>query len=166
MTPPHLLNVKHNYFCIYHTNAVAFIQKWHFFSLFFPGPPRADVASIQEKLHLGQNLKLTCPIQGDPTPLFEWFKVSHTHHGSLFYLLLWILTENWPIFHFKILQSSIWYSGLLGWWDRSLIDQGSDVPSTYYFFHISWKILWKNHLNSSFIFLYLYKNKNTDFWVL
>jgi len=45
-------------------------------------PPRADVASIQEKLHLGQNLKLTCPIQGDPTPLFEWFKdgekIDHT----------------------------------------------------------------------------------------
>ena len=77
-------------------------KNYNFFSLFFPGPPRADVASIQEKLHLGQNLKLTCPIQGDPTPLFEWFKVSHTHHGSLFCLLLDILTENWPIFHLML----------------------------------------------------------------
>ena len=84
----------------YQTIADASVQKLHFSSLFFPGPPRADVASIQEKLHLGQNLKLTCPIQGDPTPLFEWFKVSHTHHGSLFCLLLGILTENRPIFHF------------------------------------------------------------------
>jgi len=45
-------------------------------------PPRADVGSIQEKVHLGHNLKLTCPIQGDPTPLFEWFKdgekIDHT----------------------------------------------------------------------------------------
>ena len=91
MTPPHLLYVKHNSFI---KLLMVLLCKNCIIFLFFPGPPRADVASIQEKLHLGQNLKLTCPIQGDPTPLFEWFKVSHTHHGSLFYLLLCVLTDN------------------------------------------------------------------------
>ena len=40
------------------------------------GPPRAEINSMQEKVNLGQNIKLNCPITGIPTPLYEWYKVS------------------------------------------------------------------------------------------
>ena len=49
-----------------------------FFS-FFSGPPRASVTALTEKVDVGQTVKLTCPIQGTPTPMFEWFKVKHTN---------------------------------------------------------------------------------------
>ena len=40
------------------------------------GPPRAEINSMQEKVNLGQNIKLNCPITGIPTPLYEWYKAS------------------------------------------------------------------------------------------
>ena len=45
----------------------------------FSGPPRASVTALTEKVDVGQTAKLTCPIQGTPTPMFEWFKVKHTN---------------------------------------------------------------------------------------
>ena len=35
--------------------------------------------------------------------------------------------------YLKIRQSSIWYAGLLGRWDKQLINQAFDVPSIIFF---------------------------------
>ena len=44
------------------------------------GPPKAEINSMQEKVNLGQNIKLNCPITGIPTPLYEWYKVSRLYN--------------------------------------------------------------------------------------
>jgi hypothetical protein len=49
--------------------------------------------------------------------------------------------------NYKIQQSSIYYDGLLGRWDKQLINQASDVSSITSFFIISCKILSKNRFN-------------------
>ena len=53
----------------------------------------------------------------------------------------------------KIRQSSIYYPGSLGCWDKWLIDQVSDVLIIILFFIISCKILCKNCFNLFFYFL-------------
>ena len=54
------------------------------------GPPRAEINSMQEKVNLGQNIKLNCPITGIPTPLYEWYKVSkyNLNENKLFFNFL------------------------------------------------------------------------------
>ena len=51
----------------------------------------------------------------------------------------------------KIRQSTIYYAGLLGRWDKGIVAQESDVPSI-----ISY-ILFIDTQNSLFLFLYFYK---------
>ena len=55
----------------------------------------------------------------------------------------------------KIQQSSIGYTGLLGRWDKWLIDQASDAPSMIFFTIVSCKVLCKNCFN---IFSYFFHN--------
>ena len=55
----------------------------------------------------------------------------------------------------KIRQSSIWYAGPLGWWDKRLIVQASDVPSI--FFHN----FLQNSLQKSFQFIFSFFYKFT-----
>ena len=37
----------------------------------------------------------------------------------------------------EIRQSTIYYAGSLGRWDKRLVDQASDIPSIFFFFIIS-----------------------------
>ena len=65
----------------------------------------------------------------------------------------------------EIRQSSIEYAGLMGRWDKQLINQVSDVPSIISFFIISCEILCKNRFNLC-IFLFFHnltKTKNKEF---
>jgi hypothetical protein len=55
---------------------------------------------------------------------------------------------------FEIHQSTIYYAGLLGRWNKRIVDQASDIPSIIIFFMISCKILCKNPFN---LFFYLFK---------
>ena len=55
---------------------------------------------------------------------------------------------------FKIRQSTIYYAGLIGGWDKRIVDHESDVPSTIFF------ILFTDLGHSKhfiFIFVILYK---------
>ena len=51
----------------------------------------------------------------------------------------------------KIRQSTIWYAGLLGRWDKWLVDQASDVPSIFFFHNFL-----QNSFQRSFQFIYFY----------
>ena len=51
---------------------------------------------------------------------------------------------------FEIRQSTIYYAGLLGRWDKRIVDQESDVPSIIFFILF---IDWGN--SNLFIFIYV-----------
>ncbi len=48
----------------------------NFIFVFVSGPPRADVKVLKKIGHLGENIRLQCPIEGFPPPIFEWTKVN------------------------------------------------------------------------------------------
>ena len=57
----------------------------------------------------------------------------------------------------KVRQSTIYYAGLLGQWDKQIVDQESDVPSIIFFFHD----FLQNSLQKSFQFFLLFFYKIT-----
>ena len=59
----------------------------------------------------------------------------------------------------KIRQSTIYYTGLLGRWDKRIVGQEFDVPSTIFF--IIFIDLGHSKL-FAFIFVFLKKNKQID----
>ena len=51
----------------------------------------------------------------------------------------------------EIRQSTIYYAGLLGRWDKRIVDQASDVPSIIFFHNFL-----QNSLQKSFQFIFLF----------
>ena len=51
----------------------------------------------------------------------------------------------------EIRQSTIYYSGLLGQWDKRIVDQASDVPSIIFIHDFL-----QNSLQKSFLFIFLF----------
>ena len=49
------------------------------------------------------------------------------------------LNQGVDVFKSKIRQSTIYYAGLLGQWDKRIVDQESDVPSII-FFHTFYRL--------------------------
>ena len=56
----------------------------------------------------------------------------------------------------EIRQSTIYYAGLLGRWDKQIVDQASDVPRIIFFYDFL-----KNSLQKSFQFIFLFFYKIT-----
>ena len=41
---------------------------------YFAGPPHTDETELTKVGHIGDKIKLACPISGNPAPMFEWSK--------------------------------------------------------------------------------------------
>jgi len=50
------------------------------FSIFYPflGPPIAQQKEMKKVVRLGEDVRITCPILGNPTPIVEWRKGGET----------------------------------------------------------------------------------------
>lgn len=45
--------------------------------IYFPGPPVVLSNGLRplQIVQLGQEFRIICPIEGDPTPIIDWYKV-------------------------------------------------------------------------------------------
>ena len=97
--------------------------------------PRWSKGKIPLSQLKGPQLKLWC-LQS-----YSWFGISsktqqylgHRRLTTTSVVFSWCLLEMNAIWH-EIRQSIIYYAGLLGRWDKRIVDQESDVPSIISFY--------------------------------